>query len=762
MSEIIEQRVKPTLIRRRAKKEDAAPTDASASVPASAQVSVPVSQAAAPRAAQGTQEAQETQTAVVKEAPVEKVFKPRLVQDAEKPVPKQVEALIKPASTKVAELEDKFKKAPKKKLSKAEMEFEAIKRAGGLKHFVGSEEVAEVVEPVQRDRVFEPGPRRKKHVKREFKRTNITQPKASKKVIKIAEAITVSELSQDLGVKASELIQKLVALGVMVTVNQSIDVDAASIIAKEYDYEVEHVAFKEKAVIEEAKQKRTSNIVNRSPVVTVMGHVDHGKTSILDYIRKTKVAAGEAGGITQHMGSYEVSTPKGRITFIDTPGHAAFTAMRARGAKVTDIVVLVVAADDGVMPQTKEAADHARAAGVKMIVAINKIDKPEANIERVKRSLSEYNIIPEEWGGDVICVNTSAKSGEGIDHLLEMILLQSEVMELKADVSATAKGTIIEARLDRGLGPVATVLVQEGMLNVGAPIICGLYCGKIRTLINSRGEQVQMAGPSEAVSIIGLSGVPLSGDELQEMEDEKTARFISETRQKKQRTEALIKTSRASLEDLQKQVADGTAKELNVVVKADVHGSVEAIKEALPRLSTEKVKVSVIHTGVGGITESDVMLASASTAIIVGFNVVPEVGVFQIAEREGVEIRRYSIIYELLDEVRKSMEGLLTPLSVEKVVGHAQVRQVFNISKLGTIAGCSVSDGKIVRTAGARLVRDSVIVWSGKIASLKKFKDDAREVTEGNECGIGLEKYNDIKEGDVIEAFIIEQIAQKL
>ncbi|MBI2091400.1 MAG: translation initiation factor IF-2 [Deltaproteobacteria bacterium] len=756
MSEIVEQRVKPTLIRRRAKKEEPPAVEPAPQIPKE------------PAAAPVLATPAKTPLSAAPVAPEAAGHpKPLVPKVATGPEPKTGSAaaeakpssIIKPLVSTVG-LEEKFKKAPKKKLSKAEMDFEEIKRAGGLKHVAVDEDSVSAA-PEIRERVFEPGPRRKKAVRREFKKTKITTPGAAKKNIRISETITISELSQHLGVKANELLQKMVALGAMATINQAIDVDTASLLAKEYGYEVEHIAFKEEDAFQEVKEKRAAHVQPRPPVVTVMGHVDHGKTSILDYIRKAKVAAGEAGGITQHIGAYEVALPKGKITFIDTPGHAAFTAMRARGAKVTDLVVLVVAADDGVMPQTKEAIDHAKAAGVPMIVAINKIDKPEANAERVKRALSEYGIITEEWGGETISVSTSAKSGQGIDQLLEMILLQAEVMELKADANAPVKGTIIEAKLDRGLGPNATVLVREGTLKLGDVVICGLYSGKVRTLINSRGDQVEKALPSEAVSLIGLNGVPMAGDELMEVKDEKEARFISETRQKKQRIDALTKISRVTLEDLHKQVADGTLEELGIVLKADVHGSVEAVKEAVSKLSTDKVKIKVLHAGVGAVTESDVMLAAAGNGIIIGFNVVPEVGVNAIAELKGVEIRRYSIIYELLDEVRKSMEGLLAPLQVEKVVGHASVRQVFTISKVGVIAGCSVSDGKILRNASARLLRDNAVIYTGKLESLRRFKDDAREVNEGNECGIAI-GYNDIKEGDVIEAFIIEQIAQKL
>ncbi len=820
MAEIVEQRVKTTVIRRRAKldatppqaqpvaeeKVAAEPVKAAAPAPAAIvsapavlqapKVAAPIQHVPAPAQTRTPAPAQVTVRAsasaqasasgsyraqsftpqpfrgvapVVAGSGMQKltiISQPKLSEKATVRTQRPGESMTGPgqrAATTLQALEDKFKKAPKKKLSKAEMELEEIKRAGGLKHYVVDETAPlEIPTIVPKDRVFQPGPRRRKPVKREFQKTAITEPRASKKVIKISEAITISELSQNMGIKASEIIAKLMALGMMVTVNQAIDVDTAEIICKDYGYEIEKVAFKEEDILKTVKKERGKGSHSRPPVVTIMGHVDHGKTSVLDYIRKAKVAAGEAGGITQHVGAYEVVVPKGKITFIDTPGHAAFTAMRARGAKVTDIVILVVAADDGVMPQTKEAIDHSRAAGVPIIVAINKIDKPEANAERTKRSLSEYGVLPEDWGGDVICVPTSAKSGQGIDQLLDMVLLQAEVMELKADKDCPAKGTIIEARMDRGFGPVASVLVQEGTLKVGAAAVCGLHYGKVRALINSLGQNVEQAGPSEAVSIIGLSGVPMAGDELVEAADEKDARTVSETRQQKQRLESLAKSSRVTLEDLHKQVAEGSLEELGIVLKADVHGSVEAIKEALVKLSTEKVKVKILHAGVGGITESDVLLAAAGGGIIIGFNVVPEAGVTAVAEKEGVEIRRYSIIYDVMDEVKKSMEGLLAPLQVEKITGHAEVRQVFSISKIGTIAGCSVKDGKVPRNAGVRLLRDSVIVFTGKISSLKRFKDDAKEVSEGNECGISIERYNDIKVGDIIEAFIIEQIAQKL
>lgn len=746
MSETVEQRLKPTLIRRRAKVEEPSPPKEEATKPVDE--TAPSAKVAEPPIAKQTIPA----TSVATKLSV-----------AAKPSAPQTPPPVGAKPAQLAELEDKFKKAPRKKLSKAEMELEDIKRAGGLMHFV-QEEIREEPQAavIKKERVFEPGPRRKKQVRREFKKTKVTETKAEKKVIRIADSTTVSALSQEMGVKSSELIKKLMDLGTMVTANQPIDVDTATLLASEHGFEVENVKFKEEKVFDEVKKERESLLLSRPPVVTVMGHVDHGKTSILDKIRKADVAAGEAGGITQHIGAYIVETQKGKITFIDTPGHAAFTAMRARGAKVTDLVILVVAADDGVMPQTKEAIAHAKAANVPIIVAINKIDKPEANLERTKRSLSENNIIPEEWGGDAICVATSARNGQGIDQLLEMVLLQAEMMELKADVKAPVKGTIIEAKLSRGKGPVATVLIQQGTLKLGTSLVCGLHFGKVRAIVNHQGISVESAGPSEPVEVLGLSGVPQAGDEVIEVSDEKLAKIVSDKRQEQLRLSTLSKLSKVTLEDLHKQVTEGKAKELNVVLKTDVHGSVEAIKGALEQIPAEQVKVKVVHAGVGGVTESDVMLAAASKAIIVGFNVVPEFGVAGIAEREGVEIRRYSIIYELIDDVKKAMEGILAPLAVEKITGHAEVRQVFSISKVGTIAGSFVIDGKVPRTARVRLTRDHVIIFDGKLSSLKRFKDDVKEVAEGYECGIGIENYNDIKVGDIVEAYIVEQVAQKL
>ncbi len=493
-----------------------------------------------------------------------------------------------------------------------------------------------------------------------------------------------------------------------------------------------------------------------------MGHVDHGKTSLLDAIRKAQVAAGEAGGITQHIGAYQVKHPKGLITFLDTPGHEAFTAMRARGASVTDIVILVVAADEGIRPQTIEAIHHAKAAEVPIIVAINKIDKPEADLERVKRQLAEHQLVPEEWGGDTIYAPVSAKALQGIEELLEMILLQAEVLELKANPKKMAKGVVIESRLDRGKGPVATVLIQEGTLHAGDSVIAGVHFGRVRAMHDDQGREIKEAGPSVPVEILGLPGVPNAGEVLDAVSEDGMAKVLAEHRENKEKQQKVLATSRASLEDLFKQVQEGETQELKLLLKGDVQGSVEAIRDALLKLPSDKVRVTLLHSGVGGITESDIMLASASNAIVIGFNVRPDNKALSIAEHEKVEVKVYNIIYNVLDDIKKAMEGLLAPTLKEKYLGRAEVRNTFNISKIGTIAGCFVVDGSLTRNAKVRLLRDSVIVYDGKLNSLKRFKDDAKEVQQGYECGMGLENFNDIKVGDIIEAYVVESIAAKL
>jgi translation initiation factor IF-2 len=590
---------------------------------------------------------------------------------------------------------------------------------------------------------------------KEQRKTEITVPKASKRVIRIAGVISVGDLARDMGVKAGDLIKKLMALGMMATINQILDLDTATLVAAEFDHQVENVAFDAESELEVEHQieEPEAGLKPRPPVVTIMGHVDHGKTSLLDAIRSTNVTAQEAGGITQHIGAYHVQVDGRSVTFLDTPGHEAFTAMRARGAKVTDLVILVVAADDGVMPQTVEAINHARAAEVPMLVAINKIDKADANVERVKKGLMEYGLVSEEWGGDAVFVPVSAKTKEGIPHLLEMILLQADVLEVKANPDKLARGTIIEAKLDRGRGPVATVLVQEGTLKVGDAFVCGVFHGRVRAMIDEHGKKIEQAPPSFPVEILGLQGVPQAGDSFVALTDEAKARQIAEHRHSKQRETELVKNTKISLDELYSQIKTGEVKELRVVLKGDVHGSVEAVAEAMNRLSGNEVKLKVIHGSVGGITESDVLLATASNAIVIGFNVRPETKAAALAAQEGVDVRLYSIIYEVVNDIRAAMEGLLEPSFREQTLGRVEIREIFNISGVGTVAGCYVTEGKIQRTSLIRVLRDQRVVHDGKLNGLKRFKDDVREVTSGYECGLSLEGFQDIKKGDTLEAY---------
>ncbi|MDO3376684.1 translation initiation factor IF-2 [Geoalkalibacter halelectricus] len=614
----------------------------------------------------------------------------------------------------------------------------------------------EVFEPDRSGRM-----RRPKKGAKQAKKTEVTISKAIKRVIRITDSITVGELAKRMGIKANELIRELMQQGSMVTINHPLDFDTAALLASEYNYEVENVAFDEATILEEVPvikegEEAPEDLRPRPPVVTVMGHVDHGKTSLLDAIRAANVTAGEAGGITQHIGAYYVELEGRKITFLDTPGHEAFTAMRARGAKATDIVILVVAADDGVMPQTREAINHAKAADVPIVVAINKIDKPDSNPERVKQELTEFGLVPEDWGGETIFAEVSAKQHINIDQLLEMVLLQAEVLELKANPGKRGRGIIVEARLDKGRGPVATVLVQEGTLHIGDPIVSGVHFGRVRSMVDDRGNRVDEAGPSMPVEVTGLSGVPDAGDLLYAVEDEKKAKDVAQHRQQKLREAELAKTSKISLDQLFAKIQEGDVKELKVVIKGDVQGSVEAVKDALVKLSTDACRLVVIHTGVGGIIESDINLASASDAVVLGFNVRPEPKAAQLAESEGVDIRLYNIIYDAVADIKNAMEGLLAPTLKEKDLGRAEVRETFSVPKVGIIAGCYVLDGKILRNAKARLVRDSVVVWEGKLSSLRRFKDDVREVAAGYECGISLENFNDLKVGDIIEAYEME------
>lgn len=598
-------------------------------------------------------------------------------------------------------------------------------------------------------------------VKEPVKAAPAPVPEKKENLIELSDSITVKELSEKIKKEPKDIIKRLITMGVMASINQIVDIETAKNIANEFGYEVE-VSSAESELLEYETKDDESKLQPRPPVVTIMGHVDHGKTSLLDAIRQTNVIDGESGGITQHIGAYHVELSKGNIVFLDTPGHQAFTAMRARGAQVTDIVVLVVAADDGVMPQTVEAINHAKAANVPIIVAVNKIDKPNADATKVRQALTEYNIVPEEWGGENIFIDVSAKKRTGIENLLEMILLQAEMLELKANPSRKVVGTVIEAKLDRGRGPVATILIRAGTLKIGDPFVTGVHWGKVRAMINDEGKKVHFASPSIPVEVLGFSGVPHSGDSFIVVDDEKRAKQISLLREHKQREASLSKSSKITLEDLYNQIKQGSVKELKIILKADVQGSVQALRDSLEKLSTNSVKLDVIHAGTGGVTETDVILASASNAIIIGFHIRPEIKASQLAEKEGINMRFYSIIYDIVNDIKAAMEGLLDPIYKEKVIGRAEVRELFNIPKIGTISGSYVIDGKIARSSQVRLIRDNVVIYEGKISSLRRFKDDAKEVLTGYECGIGIENFNDIKLNDIIESYIMEKFAAKL
>ena len=607
------------------------------------------------------------------------------------------------------------------------------------------------------------GVRKKKKTKKELEQEEVEKnSEAACGVIEIGETITVKELCEKLGKPTNDVIKNLIFLGVMAGVNQEIDFSTAEKLCEKYEVlvekkeeETELEAFEEETDIDE------ENLVKRPPIVTIMGHVDHGKTSLLDAIRNAKVTASEAGGITQHIGAYTVSLNGEKITFLDTPGHEAFTAMRARGAQVTDIVILVVAADDGIMPQTKEAINHCKAADVPMIVAINKIDRPGANVDRVKQELTEHGLVSEDWGGDTICVPVSAKTGENLESLLEMVLLTAEMQELQADPNRKAKGTVIEAKLDKGRGAVASLLIQNGTLNVGDSILVGSTYGRIRAMFDDRGKKIKSAGPSIPVEILGLSEVPAAGDRFIVCKDEKTARNMADLRKQKIKADSHQASNRVSLEDLYSQIQEGKVKELAIVVKADVQGSVEAIRQSLEKLSTDDVKVRVIHGAVGAITETDVTLAAASNALIIGFNVRPDGNATAQSEKENIEIKTYRIIYDAIEDVKSAMIGMLEPEYKEVVNGKAEVRMTYKISNVGTIAGCYVIDGKIVRNSEVRVIRDGIVIFESTLASLKRFKDDAKEVAKGYECGLSIEKFNDLKEGDIIESFTMEAIKRK-
>ncbi len=652
--------------------------------------------------------------------------------------------------------EEAKRKKKKDKRRKKEQEEEALQRKRTKKKKA----------VVEGDALYEKGYGRKKIKKRDarskkgkFQKTQITTPKAVKRRIKIDEVIELSDLAKRMGIKANEMIQKLMGMGVMVTVNQTIDFDTAALVAAEFGYEVEKASFEEDVLLaKQEAQDDEGETIARAPVVTIMGHVDHGKTSLLDVIRKSKITAGEAGGITQHIGAYKVEIPNGEITFLDTPGHAAFTSMRARGAQITDLVVLVVAADDGVMPQTIEAINHSKEAGVPVVVAVNKMDKPNADPTRVMRELADHGVLAEDWGGDVVFVNVSAKAETGIDELLEMILLQSEVLELEANPDRKAFGYVVESRLDTGRGAVATVLVQHGTLRDGESVVCGLHSGKIRAMIDDLGNKTHETGPSTPVEIVGLSGVPDAGDEVVAVASEKDAKQISEHRLQKQRAKELAKKSRANLEKLFTNMGTQDVKELKLIVKADVHGSIEALTDSLKDMAREDVDIKVVHAAAGTVNESDVSLAAVSDAIIIGFNVRPTPQVSKIAKEEGIDMRFYDIIYDVINDISAALDGLMPSKFEEHVIGRAEVRDTFVVPGVGTIAGSYVLEGKVVRNKKARLLRDGVVKCDSELSSLKRYKDDAKEVMQGYECGIGIQKFNDIKVNDIIECYeIIEK-----
>ncbi len=803
--EIVEKRVKPTVIRRRAirleVKEETPPPPLAVVEPEAIKETIPKTREREERAEAGPkilkkaagekevereekppakpargrkkkeEEALEGPAAAVEAKVEEKVVLTRrpvesvqpkateLKKEVEEPKPKEVP--LKKVEVKLLEKEELLER---EKLGPLAKKKGFVKKRKRIEERMLAEEEAEPGKGEEK----EPGisfkafrPMKKKVVLKTPKKTEVTVPKPIKRIIRIAEVIAVGDLAKRMGVKGGELIKKLMEMGVLVNINQLIDADVASLVASEFGYEVEKISLERQELLER-KEDLPEQLKPRSPVVTIMGHVDHGKTMLLDAIRKTNVVGGEAGGITQHIGAYDVELENGHVVFIDTPGHEAFTAMRARGAQVTDVVVLVVAADDGMMPQTKEAIDHARAAKVPIVVAINKIDKPTANPEKVKKDLSEYGLVPEQWGGNTLFAEMSAKQKIGIKELLDLILLQAEVLELRSNPDKPARGVIIEAKLDKGRGPVATLLVREGTLKAGDAFLAGSHYGRVRAMLNDKGQKIEEAHPSTPVEVVGFTDIPEAGETFIVVSEERMAKQISLHRQEKIREKELSKLSKVSLEELYDKISKGEVKELNVIIKADVQGSIEAVKEALNKLSTDVVKVNILHDAVGGITETDVNLASASNAIIIGFNVRPGPKAQTLAEQEQVDIRTYSVIYDAITDIKNALEGLLEPTYKEHILGRAQVIQVFNIRKVGTVAGSLVVDGKVVKGSHARLLRDNVVVYDGRISSLKRFKDDMKDCSQGLECGIGIENFNDIKLGDVIESYEMEEVQSRL
>ncbi len=702
-----------------------------------------------------------------KEEPARIIKLPEIIpEEPEEPEPKEVELSqqLAPRLQVKTEEEEPKEVARKKRLKAEELEKEAAERK--RKALPPRKEVFEREDLYSKKELAAQADRgrfkdRDRLLFKGAMKAELAVPKLGKRKIRIDEAITVANLAKQMGIKAGELLKKLLLLGLPSNINQALDFESAALLASEFEYEVEQVGFEEGEILQ-VQEDRAEDKLLRPPVITVMGHVDHGKTSLLDAIRDTKVIEGEAGGITQHIGAYFVKLGSGDVVFLDTPGHEAFTAMRARGSKVTDLVILVVAADDGVMQQTIEAINHSKAAKVPMIVAINKVDKANANIDRVKRELADQGLIPEEWGGDTTMVEISAKQRMGIEDLLEMVLLQAELMELKANPNKLARGTVIEAKLDRGRGPVATILIQEGTLKAGDVYVCGVHSGRVRNMFNDRGQRLDDAGPSMPVEVLGLSGVPNAGDDFVVLADEKQAKLVAEHRLVKLRERELSKTTKITLESLFEQIQVGEVKELNVIVKTDVQGSLEAIGDSLTKLSTQEVKVNLIHNATGAITETDVMLASASNAIVIGFNVRADAKVQELADQEHVDLRYYDVIYQLLNDIKDAMVGMLEPVYQENVLGRAEVRQTFHVPKVGTIAGCYILDGRVERGSRVRVLREQVVIYDGKVGSLRRFKDDVKEVKAGFECGIGIENFNDLKMNDILEAYELQEMKPTL
>ncbi len=708
------------------------------------------------------------------ETVIEKAEGPKVLGKIELPVEKKTSKKAKPvaSSDTDAETSKKKRKRIKKKVDiRRPITDKKGKKGkkGAPKPEVSQEEIQkqikETLEKLQgggKSKAAKLRREKRKAIQEKTER-ELEQQELESKILKVTEFVTASDLANLMNVNVNEIISACFALGMIVSINQRLDAETISIIAEEFGYEVEFIKADEaeEEILEEPDNPE--NLVPRPPIVTVMGHVDHGKTSLLDYIRNTNVIAGEAGGITQHIGAYNVELEDGNtITFLDTPGHEAFTAMRARGAQVTDLAIIVIAADDSVMPQTKEAINHAQAAGVPIIFAFNKIDKPGANADKIREELAQMNILVEDWGGKYQAQEISAKTGQGIDELMEKVLLEAELLELKADPKKRASGTVLEASLDKGRGYVATVLVQSGTLKQGDVILAGCHSGKIKAMFNERNQKIKEAGPSIPASILGLDGAPKAGDKFHVLEDEKEARRIADKRQQLIREQSIKTQKHLTLDEIGRRIALGDFKELNIIVKGDVDGSIEALSDSLLKLSTDKIHINIIHKAVGQITDSDVMLASASDAIIIGFQVRPSASARKLAEKEEIDIRLYSIIYDAIEEIKSAMEGMLAPKEVETVVGTAEVRETFKISKVGTVAGCMVLDGKIKRNNDVRLIREGIVIYTGKLGSLKRFKDDVKEVAAGYECGLNIENFNDIKVGDIVEAFEVEEVKQKL